>query len=517
MRDTGRHVPVVLGRQRHGTARPLGGHRPVDRAHPGGHRDRLDARGGRKRLDLCHEGRRHAVVLGDATTSASSASAPRRTPYAPTQVGTDTDWLRVDAGLGSHVCAVRSTGTLWCWGHDDVGQLGPRHHDGRPRTDPGRHGHRLDGGQRRGGPHVRAARDRYRVVLGRQRPRPGRERVDDPSTVPVVVGAATDWQQVSAGDGHTCGRRVPTTVSNPGSLWCWGRGDAGQLGTGNRTDVTVPTSASAFTYWTDVSAGSLWTCGHRAGELLCWDAACRRSRRPHDGRPGDPGGVRRLDDRSRPGTGWRSGHGTAVRCPTTGPAVLGGRRTGPDRPRRPADERARSRSARRGPGRRCPPRRAACAVSTDGALRCWGESTTYRLPFGGVAPVTTAQVVAGSWADVGPARPPGAASSRTPLWCWGAQTYGQVGTGVRRERTCRTADPGGDPGRLGPGGRRHARLRDPARRLPVVLGDGTAGALGDGGTGVVAVPARVGSGTWASVTAGDHVTCHGDRHHQVLN
>jgi len=41
----------------------------------------------------------------------------------PTQVGTDTDWDAVQAGL-SYTVALKSDGSLWSWGSNSYGQLG---------------------------------------------------------------------------------------------------------------------------------------------------------------------------------------------------------------------------------------------------------------------------------------------------------------------------------------------------------------------------------------------------------
>jgi alpha-tubulin suppressor-like RCC1 family protein len=41
----------------------------------------------------------------------------------PHQVGSDTDWKLVYGGW-EHTCAIKTDGSLWCWGHNDRGQLG---------------------------------------------------------------------------------------------------------------------------------------------------------------------------------------------------------------------------------------------------------------------------------------------------------------------------------------------------------------------------------------------------------
>jgi hypothetical protein len=41
----------------------------------------------------------------------------------PVQVGTDADWATVELG-GSHACAAKTSGALWCWGAANDGQIG---------------------------------------------------------------------------------------------------------------------------------------------------------------------------------------------------------------------------------------------------------------------------------------------------------------------------------------------------------------------------------------------------------
>jgi len=43
---------------------------------------------------------------------------------------------------------------------------------------------------------------------------------------------------VSAGKDHTCGIKLD------GTLWCWGEGTYGRLGTSSTTDATRPTAVT---------------------------------------------------------------------------------------------------------------------------------------------------------------------------------------------------------------------------------------------------------------------------------
>lgn len=90
------------------------------------------------------------------------------------------DWAAVDAGE-SHTCAIRNDRTLWCWGQNDVGQLG----------------------------------------VG------DTERRDLPTRVDAPGGDA--WLRLGLGRDHSCAIRDDET------LWCWGWNLDGQLGQGVTT------------------------------------------------------------------------------------------------------------------------------------------------------------------------------------------------------------------------------------------------------------------------------------------
>jgi hypothetical protein len=130
----------------------------------------------------------------------------------PTQVS-GTNWVTVSAGV-AHTCGVKTDGTLWCCGYNEYGQLGI--------------GTWLD------------------------------------KNAPTQVGTGTNWVSVSAGKDHTCG------VKTDGTLWCWGRNNYGQLGDGTTGNKNVPVQVSG-TNWVSVSAGDGHTCGIKTdGTLWCW-------------------------------------------------------------------------------------------------------------------------------------------------------------------------------------------------------------------------------------------------------
>jgi alpha-tubulin suppressor-like RCC1 family protein len=136
------------------------------------------------------------------------------------RIGTDTDWTAISVG-DIHTVALKSDGSLWAWGYNDLGQLGVGDTTGR-RT-------------------------------------------------PVRVGAETDWSAIAAGHTHT------VALKSDGSLWAWGRNHFGKLGDGTTEHRNVPVkimedvvyiSASNWSSMAIKADGSLWAWGSNAqGQL----------------------------------------------------------------------------------------------------------------------------------------------------------------------------------------------------------------------------------------------------------
>src|SRR6266571_423973 len=106
----------------------------------------------------------------------------------------DTLFTTVSAG-GWHACAVAATGTVYCWGANSNGQLG----DGTT--------------------------------------------TDSPTPVAVSAPAGVSFASVSAGGFHTCAiANAPT----PNTAYCWGANSSGQLGNGTTVDQLTPVAVSTI-------------------------------------------------------------------------------------------------------------------------------------------------------------------------------------------------------------------------------------------------------------------------------
>jgi alpha-tubulin suppressor-like RCC1 family protein len=129
--------------------------------------------------------------LGDTTTA--NRSSPVQT------IAGGTTWKQVVAGF-SHTAAIKTDGTLWCWGHNAYGQLGDN------------------------------------TITYRSSP------------VQTIAGG-TNWKVLSAG-------YATAAIKTDGSLWTWGNNTRGQLGDNTTTHKSSPIQTVAGGYsWKYVSCG----------------------------------------------------------------------------------------------------------------------------------------------------------------------------------------------------------------------------------------------------------------------
>lgn len=112
------------------------------------------------------------------------------------------------------VCAAKTDNTLWCWGYNTYGETG----------------HGFSGSA-----------------------------VPVPTQVPAFAA-----KQVTVGLGHTC------AINTADELYCWGLGSSGELGLGNNNSLTGP-AVSTLTSVKHVSAGYQRTCAvNLSGSVYCW-------------------------------------------------------------------------------------------------------------------------------------------------------------------------------------------------------------------------------------------------------
>jgi alpha-tubulin suppressor-like RCC1 family protein len=138
----------------------------------------------------------------------------------PTQLGTANDWVAIATGHYSSY-AIKSNGTLWAWGWNNVGQIGNGAMDGNSS----------------GGPDV---------------------------VVPTQIGADTDWKMVDPGGQHVIAQK------NDNTLWSWGACSFGELGDGSFASRSTPQQMSSDT-WLSFSAGNGTSSGVKTnGKLYRW-------------------------------------------------------------------------------------------------------------------------------------------------------------------------------------------------------------------------------------------------------
>ncbi|MEX0843111.1 MAG: hypothetical protein WD120_02055, partial [Gemmatimonadota bacterium] len=176
-----------------------------------------------------------------------------------------TSFSEVSTGEAGFTCGVEAQGRVFCWGDDEMGQLGIGGHGSRSTPAPvvadvpfstvsvgWSHACALD---LQGRAHCWGANPDGRLGVGTL------EWAARP--VPVAGGVRFSW--ISAGSSHSCG------VTLDGEAHCWGDGADGRLGTGGVESHLEPQRVDAELTFTSVTAGLDFTCGiDMGGGAHCW-------------------------------------------------------------------------------------------------------------------------------------------------------------------------------------------------------------------------------------------------------
>ena len=413
--------------------------------------------------------------LGDGSTT------QRPTPVAVPSLGTGVAALTAGP---FHTCALAQTGTVQCWGSNYYGPLGNGTNTQSPTPTPTAAPLAAPVATHAG---AVAAGANYTCALttagaaycwgGNGYGQLGDGSTDNRTTPAPVSGLGFGVAAIAARGLHTC------ALTTAGTALCWGHNGDGQLGDGSTDDRPTPVAvkdvggAGTLSGVAAIAAGNLHTCAlTTAGTALCWG-------HNGDGRLGDGSGGGGGSSQTTPVS--VSGLGTSVNAITAG-----GYHT--------------------------------CALTTAGTALCWGANLFGQLGNGNtaiqLAPVSVKDVggagtLSGVAAIAASTSHTCALTTTGAVQCWGSNTKGKLGDGSTAQRTAPVdvKDVGGAGTLSGVAaiatGDGHTCARTTAGAA-LCWGYNSNGQLGDGSTTDRSTPVAangLGSGV-AAIAAGAH-TC----------
>jgi alpha-tubulin suppressor-like RCC1 family protein len=132
----------------------------------------------------------------------------------PTSANAATKYASIGSGF-LHTCALTTDGDVYCWGNNEVGQL-------------------------------------------------GQGNVGDPALLPLKVPGLGKVSQLTVGATHNC-------ALSQGKAYCWGQNGNGKLGSGSDAQGNSPTLVRDLDSITQISANRLSTCAVTSGKnVYCW-------------------------------------------------------------------------------------------------------------------------------------------------------------------------------------------------------------------------------------------------------
>lgn len=176
----------------------------------------------------------------------------------------------------SHTCVLTSSGGVFCWGSNYVGQLGggdtvPDTLYSPPASPVLTHVTAMTAGRfhtcaliTAGGVHCWGLNIDGQLGVGYVNTSEGHSYLTTPPSYPVMTGVT----QISAGASHTC------ALTTSGGVYCWGGNQYGQLGNGfanSGANVLSPPSSPALKEVAAITTGYWHTCAlMKGGHIECW-------------------------------------------------------------------------------------------------------------------------------------------------------------------------------------------------------------------------------------------------------
>lgn len=412
--------------------------------------------------------------LGDGTTTSRTT--------ATSVVGLDAPIKTVATG-GSHTCAITQSGDVRCWGLDTSGQLGDGGTTNQtvPVTVPnltgvtalavgGAHTCALTSGT------VECWGSGSSGQLGDGNATNSNTPVDTGLTTAVAISAGTTFSCAvlgdgtakcwgfnsfkSVGDGTTTNRTVPTTVkdvstataissgvlhscivTSAGGVQCWGRNSSGQVGSGTATPTSDPVTVAGLTGVTGITANSGHSCALlEGGGISCWGA--NGTGQLGDGTSGNYSLVPINATMTGATEVAASNTSTCALSESRDAFCWGGNNNGQvgnghstteASPQDAINVTATASRASAGLSH-------TCALTDAGTVKCWGYNANGELGGGtttdSTTPLTVKDSTGTTLAGVTALESSGngafncALTSSGGVYCWGSNSYGQLGNGT---------------------------------------------------------------------------------------
>ncbi len=206
--------------------------------------------------------------LGDGTTTDRTASAPA------TVQGID-DAIAVDVGT-QHTCAIRGSGSVWCWGLNNLKQLGHAQSDSGAHPSPEEVGvstQRISNAKRLSAGLQSSCAIRTTGTVSCWGYNNGKGQLGGPltpGTSIVDVSGTNNATNVAAGLAFHCVTMPGDTEKATGVAHCWGNNTEGQLGDGTTTNHYLPQPVTGITTASAITAGFGHACAAQDGGVWCW-------------------------------------------------------------------------------------------------------------------------------------------------------------------------------------------------------------------------------------------------------